>query len=308
MAEVGFIGLGRMGVPMCRNLLAAGHDLVVFNRTAAKAEPLIAAGARVAESVAALAESCDVVITCLDTVAASEQVALGSDGVIARARANAVLIEHSTITPELAIAIGNTARARGLAFLDAPVSGGPEGAAKGTLAIMVGGPVAAFEATFALMQVYGGTIARMGDVGSGTHAKLVNQLLTFTHGAAAAEALALAERTGLDVDALMQVLRASFGHSRMLDRTYERVQNDRFEAGAALSLYDKDLRIVADVGEAHGLRLSVTASVRMLLEAAISEGMGDRDIAALLLRYRENRSMGKRPAMGADGSKAEQSE
>ena len=294
LPRVGFVGLGKMGLPMCHNLIEAGYPLVVYNRTPVKAEPLVALGATVAASPAALAPSCDVIVACLDTVAASESVFLGPGGAVAHARRGALLIDHSTITPALAVRIAVAARAQGMEFLDAPLSGGPEGAEKGTLAIMVGGTAAAFERGLPVMRAYGQTIRRMGEAGSGTHAKLVNQLLTFVHGAAAAEAIALAQRTGLDLDALAEVLRSSFGHSRMLDRTLARVQAGNYEAGAALTLYDKDMQIVSEVGEEHHLPLPVTEAARSILREALRAGLGTHDIAALRLRYPD-------PKMGDSG-------
>ena len=224
-------GLGRMGLPMCRNIMAAGFPLTVFSRTMSKSASLVEQGARAASSLASLAASSDVIITCLDTVAASESVYLDRNGLVANAPPGALLIDHSTIAPELAMRIARAARATEKDFLDAPVSGGPEGAANATLSIMVGGSSAAFDRGLPVMRAYGKTIRHMGDAGSGTHAKLVNQLLTFAHAAAAAEAIALAQRVGLDLDALGDVLRASFGHSRMLDRTLARVQKADYRRG-----------------------------------------------------------------------------
>lgn len=282
---VGFIGTGAMGRPMAHNLLRAGFPVVVFTRTAARAAPLVEAGAQLAESVAALAARCDVVVTCLDTVAASEAVFLGNDGVAAHARPGALWIDHATITPALAVQLGAEAEARGMAFLDAPVSGGPEGAAKGTLAIMAGGSAEAFARALPVLSASGQVVRHLGPVGSGTHAKLVNQLLTFVHGMAAAEALALAAGLGVSLEPLAEVLRASFGHSRMLERTLARVQAEDYAAGAALRLYTKDLAITREAGAAHGLSLPVLAHAEAVLAQAIAEGMGDRDLAALRLRY-----------------------
>jgi len=282
---VGVVGLGKMGGPMCRRLLHAGYQVVVHNRTSARVAPYVALGASAVPSPGEVAERADVVITCLDTVAASEGVYLAEAGLLDRARTGSLLIEHSTITPALAARIGARASARGLHFVDAPVSGGPEGAEQGTLAIMVGGSRVAFARAAEILPAYGRTIVHMGDVGTGTHAKLVNQLLTFVHGAAAAEAIALAQRVGLDLDRLGEVLRAGFGQSRMFDRTLGRVQQQHYEAGAALVLYEKDLGIVADVGDARQMPLPMVASVREILAAAIEGGIGDRDIAALRLRY-----------------------
>lgn len=282
---VGVVGVGKMGGPMVRRLLAAGHRVLVFNRTAARTVPCVEAGATATQTVAALAAAADVVVTCVDTVAASEQLFLAADGIVDHARSGALLIEHGTITPALALKVAERAAQRGVHFVDAPVSGGPEGAEQGTLAIMVGGSAAAFARAHAVVQAYGRTIVHMGPPGAGTHAKLVNQLLTFVHGAAAAEAIALAQRVGLDLEALAQVLRAGFGQSRMLERTLARVQNGQYDAGAALVLYEKDLGIVADVGARGGLRLPVTDAMRAIVSTAMSDGLGSRDIAALRLQY-----------------------
>lgn len=282
---VGFVGLGAMGVPMALNILRNGFPLVVHTRTAARAAPVLEAGASLADAPAAVASRADIILTCLDTVDAVEQVHLAAGGLIAAARPGALLVDHSTITPGLASRIGAAAAARGVAFLDAPVSGGPEGAARGTLAIMAGGTAGDFERALPVLRSYGATIERMGDVGSGTLAKLVNQLLTFVHGAAAAEAIALAQEVGLDMGPLAEVLRAGFGQSRMLDRTLARVAAQDYTAGAALTLYEKDLGIVQEVGEAHAVPLPVATAARAILGDALRAGLGRQDIAALRLRY-----------------------
>ncbi len=284
--RVGFIGLGRMGLPICRHIMRVGYELTVYNRSPTKAAPLRALGAIVAPTVRYLAEHCDVVLSCLDSVAASEQVFLDEGGVVAGARPGTILIDHSTIGPETARSIGAAARGRGLGFLDAPVSGGPEGAEQGTLTIMAGGEAGVFERALPILGTYGATIVRMGEVGTGSLTKLVNQLLTFVHGAAAAEALGLAERAGLDLRSLGEVLRVSFGQSRMLERSLARVLVGNLEAGAALRLYAKDLGLVADVGERIGASLPLTDAADRVLSEAVAEGLGDRDIAALILHFR----------------------
>jgi 3-hydroxyisobutyrate dehydrogenase-like beta-hydroxyacid dehydrogenase len=225
------------------------------------------------------------VLTCLDSEAASEQVLLGVDGVVARARAGAVLADHATIGPELARKIGAAAVERGLGFLDAPVSGGPEGAEQGTLTIMAGGTEANFARAEPVFRSYGKTVVRMGDVGAGSNTKLINQLLTFVHGTAAAEALVLAERLGLTPAAVGAVLRASFGQSRMLERTMERVHQGNYLAGAALRLYAKDLKLIETTAAAAGAEVPVTRAVEAVLERALERGMGDLDIAALYRFY-----------------------
>lgn len=279
-----------MGAPMCHNLLAKGHTLVVYNRTTTRAAPLVDAGASLATSVADLASRCDVVLTCLDTVAATEVTWLGAGGIVDSARPGAVLVEHGTIPPALTRRVNQAARARGLSYADAPVSGGPEGAARATLAIMVGGTADDVARVRPVLEAYAGTIAHMGDVGAGTHAKLVNQLLTFVHALAAAEGIALAERAGLELEALGRLLQASFGHSRMFDRTLARVRAGDYTAGAALALFEKDLEIIADAGKALDVELPLVAVARGWLQLAREQGLSDRDVAALRLLY---------PGMGA---------
>ncbi len=260
----------------------------VFARTPARLAPLVDAGVRPATSLAQLAASVDVVLTCLDTVAACEEVALAPSGLVANARPGTLLVELSTIGPPLAQRVGGAAAAQGLEYADAPVSGGPEGARNGTLAIMVGASDRAFARAEPILRVFGSTVVHMGGVGCGMQTKLVNQLLTFVHGAAAAEAIALAERVGLDLGKLGSVLGAGFGQSRMLERTIQRVAANDYDAGAALQLYHKDLALLQAMGDQLQVRLTVAAAGEAILERAIAEGLGARDIAALRLRYPES--------------------
>lgn len=283
---VGFIGLGRMGLPMARRLLEAGFPIVVHNRTAAKAEPLRAAGAAVLGTPGDVAARADVVCTCLDRVETSTEVFLGPGGVVERARPGTLAIDHGTIGPDLARSIAAGLGQRRIDFLDAPVSGGPEGAEQGTLTIMAGGAAPAFERGLPVMRAYGRTVVRMGEVGAGSLTKLVNQLLTFVHGAAAAEALAFAERAGLDLAAVGDVMKVSFGQSKMLERTLGRVLQGHYEAGAALRLYAKDLGLIDEVGRGTGASLPLTAAAERLLDQAKTAGLADRDIAALIGLYR----------------------
>lgn len=283
--SIGMVGIGRMGDPICRRLLAAGYDIRVFSRTMARAQPLLDAGARAAASLAELAGSADSVLTCLDTVEACEDVALAPDGLVTQARPGALLIELSTISPALAMRVERAASDRGLDYVDAPVSGGPEGARNGTLAIMVGGSDAAFARAEPILRTFGRTVVHMGRAGRGMQTKLVNQLLTFVHGAVAAEAIAVAEHAGLDLRKLAAVLGAGFGQSRMLERTLARVASGDFDAGAALQLYRKDVTLLQELSASLGLQLAMGSPAQSMLEQAIDAGLGARDIAALRLRY-----------------------
>jgi len=282
----GFIGLGRMGLPMSRNLLKAGFPLLVYNRTAAKAESLLALGARVLGSAGEVAAGADVIFVCLDRVETSRDVFLGPGGVRDRGRPGSVAVDHGTIGPDLAREIAAALAGRSIGFLDAPVSGGPEGAEHGTLTIMAGGTAETFDRAAPVMRAYGTTVVRMGDAGAGSLTKLVNQLLTFVHGAAAAEALAFAERAGLDLAAVGEVMKVSFGQSKMLERTLGRVLTGNFEAGAALRLYAKDLGLIDAVGRQTGAALPLTAAAERLLAEAGARGWSDRDIAALIGLFR----------------------
>lgn len=283
--DVGFIGTGRMGLPMCQRLLAAGRRVAVHTRTRTRAELLVEAGATWCDSVADVAEAAPNVVTCLDSVEGTERVYLGAEGLVGRVRPGTLLVDHATITPELARRVGDAARMSGADFVDAPVSGGPEGAAQGTLAIMMGGAQEATERARGIVSAYGRTIMRMGDTGAGTHAKLINQLLTFAHGAAAAEAIALAERLSIDLGSMQQLLQQSFGQSRMLDRTLDRVRAGNYDAGAALGLYEKDLGIVESVAAQAGVSTPLVEAMQSLLRRARGAGLHERDIAALRLMY-----------------------
>lgn len=285
--RLGFIGIGRMGLPMCVNLLRAGADLTVHNRTADRAGPLLSAGARWAGSPAELAASCDLVLTCLATVPATENVIAGPGGVLSALRPGAMVVDHGTIGPDTARRLAERAASRGAGFLDAPVSGGPEGARDGTLTIMAGGAEADFRRVEPVLRAYGREVARVGPIGSGSLLKLVNQVLTFVHGVAAAEALGLAARAGLDLAAAGAVLRQSFGQSRMLERTLLRVQARDFEAGAALRLYLKDLGLALDAGQSVHAPLPLTRAALAILQQSIDAGLADRDIASLYLLLRE---------------------
>ncbi len=283
---VGFIGLGRMGLPMARNILTAGFPLIVYNRTHAKAEPLREAGATVARSVASLVARADVICTCLDQVETSREIFIGTDGVGAVGRPGTVAIDFSTIGPAMAREIATALALRDIGFLDAPVSGGPEGAEQGTLTIMAGGTTETFQRAYPVLRACGKTVVRMGESGAGSLTKLVNQLLTFVHGAVAAEALAFAERSGLDLAAVGEVMKVSFGQSKMLERTLGRVLAGNFEAGAPLRLYAKDLGLIDAVGKETGAQLPMTVAAEALLAQSAWRGWSDRDIAGLIGLFR----------------------
>src|SRR3984957_20014166 len=201
--KVGFIGIGNMGGPMCRNIIRnTNHEVVVFDLSAAALKACTDLGASAASSIADLAGSCDVVITSLPLPRVVEDVALGSGGVAENARPGTVFIDLSTNAPATAKRVNNGMRAKGIPMLEAPVSGGTSRAKDGTIVIMVGGDAEVFEQQLPLLKSFSGEVVHVGDIGMGSTAKLINNMLAFCNSAAAAEALMIGKRAGIDLHKL----------------------------------------------------------------------------------------------------------
>lgn len=301
--RIGFIGIGRMGVPMCRRLLAAGYTLIVHNRTRdARVEGLVTRGARAVDSPREVVKSdVDLVLACLPTVEVSESVFLGDDGLVAHAAAGQILVDHSTVGPAVSHRVAAAAAARGIGFLDAPVSGGPEGAAAGTLTIMAGGDASAFERSEPVLGVLGSTVRYLGPAGAGSVAKLVNQHLCFVHAVAAAEAMVFAVRAGADPAALLEILRNAWGRSAMLERLVPRFLTRDFEPGAALRLYTKDLALVRELGTELGVPMPLADAAAERLRVAVEAGLAEADCAAVVRPYEEEARVEVRAAEGDAG-------
>lgn len=279
---VGFVGLGHMGLPMARNLARKGFELHVYNRTRAGAEALAADGARIARSPADLATRADVVLACLGETAASDALFLGEEGLATRARPGQILIDHSTVGPELSRACHRAARERDAHFLDAPVSGGPGGAEAATLTIMVGGDAPAFDAALPVLQALGRTVVRMGGPGAGSATKIANQILVAAHTLASCEAMLVGIRSGIDPDALARVLMSAWGASRMLERNAPLVAG---RAGGSsetpIRHFVKDLGLALEWGDRLGLRLPATEAAARLNGQAAAAGMASHDLSAV---------------------------
>ena len=279
--RLGFIGLGNMGGPMACNLLAKGADLAVYNRTPSKAEDLVARGAKSVSSPAELTRRVDVVLSCLRDVDASRRVFLGPDGVIGNAQRGMILVDHATVDPETSRDCARAAADRGVVFLDAPISGGHTGATDGTLAIMVGGEAAAFEKVRPYFEMMGSNVRLMGPGGAGTATKLINQLLVASHSVAAAEAFVLAERAGIDMAALAEMLMVSWGGSTLLARNAPITRARDFQVSASpLRNLTKDLRIILEMTESLGLALPVGEAAADVMRETEEAGYGGGDIAA----------------------------
>src|SRR5262245_14730654 len=280
--RVGVIGLGIMGAPMARNLLRAGHVVVVYGRRRERVEPLVAAGASSADSPAAVARAVETVITMLPDAPDVEEVLAGRDGILAGAAAGSLVIDMSTIAPAAARALAARAAAAGVAFLDAPVSGGEQGAIAGTLSIMVGGDEAAFGRIRPVLAALGSRITYMGGPGQGQMTKLVNQVIGATTLAAVAEGVLLAARAGLDPAAMVQALAGGAAASWMLAEQAPRMQRRDFAPGFMVRLQQKDLRLALAAAAEVGVPLPATALVHQLFAAVEAHGGGALGTQALV--------------------------
>jgi len=280
---LGYIGLGIMGGSMARNLLEAGHELAVFNRTRSRTEELAGQGATVHDSPAALAEAVDVVFTNVTDDTAVEAVVLGPGGVIEGARPGSIVVDNSTISPGATQRIAARLAERDIGFLDAPVSGGDVGAREGTLTIMCGGEEEAFDSVKPFLEVMGTTIRLMGPVGMGQATKACNQVLCAVNMIGCCEAIALANRLGLDVDAMLEVVSAGAGGSWALANLGPKIAAGDLAPGFMVRLIQKDLDIVLDEARRGRLPLPGTALAQQLFRGVEAEDKGDLGTQAMIL-------------------------
>ncbi|AQG80205.1 2-hydroxy-3-oxopropionate reductase [Spirosoma montaniterrae] len=282
MEKIGFIGLGIMGKPMALNLLKAGYPVRVLTQSKA-ASSLTEAGATEAPTARALAEQCDLIITMLPDSPQVIDVVTGSDGVLAGIRPGAVFIDMSTIAPATARHVHELMQAKGVEALDAPVSGGQAGAESASLSIMAGGSEAAFERVLPVFRAMGKNIVHIGTPGAGQTTKACNQLIVGQTIQAVAEAFALADKAGVDLKKMRNVLLGGFAQSRILDLHGKRMIERNFAPGFKLKLHHKDLTIALQTGESLGVALTGTALVAQQMQRALSVGNGELDHSALLL-------------------------
>ena len=263
-----------MGGGMAHNLLKAGFDVTVWNRTAVRMEPLVAAGAKAGSSPADVAAQSDVILVCVSDTPDVEAVILGADGVIESAKAGSLVVDHSTISPTATKAIAAQLSAKGVHMLDAPISGGSEGAAKGTLSIMVGGDAGQFERALPVFQAMGKTITHVGGTGAGQTVKLVNQILVVVTMLGVAEALLFAEAGGLDLaKTLTAVSGGAAGSWSLSNRGPQMVQRD-WRPGFTIDLQQKDLRLVLEAADQFGVPTLGTGMVFQLYRTLQQQGLG----------------------------------
>jgi 2-hydroxy-3-oxopropionate reductase len=279
---IGFIGLGIMGRPMARNLLKAGHTLVVHSRSRGLVEEIVKAGATAAASPRDVAAQCDVLITMLPNSPEVEQVALGPGGIIEGARRGLIFADMSTISPIVSRKIGAALEPKGVAMLDAPVSGGEKGAIDGTLSIMVGGDKAVFERVLPIFQAMGKTITLLGPLGLGGFTKLANQIIVAVNLTGLAEALTLGKKAGLDRELLLTALAGGLAGSKCLDQKRSNYVSNTYNPGFKIDLHYKDLGLIMESARALGVPLPATAVVQELFSALRVKGRGGLDHSGVI--------------------------
>jgi 2-hydroxy-3-oxopropionate reductase len=290
---VGFVGLGIMGAFMAGNLLEAGHELVVHNRTRTKAERLAQRGARVAASPREVAEGSDVIITMLPGPPQVEEVVAGEGGLLEGASEGSLIIDMSTSSPILARELARAARNKAVGMLDAPVSGGDVGARDGTLSIMVGGEEEDFERARPLFRVMGETVVHVGGTGAGQVVKACNQIVVALVIEAVAEALVLGSKAGVAPDRVVEVLSGGLASNKVLEVKGEKFLSHEFTPGGKVEYHRKDLGIALEAGREYGVTLPVAAFVDQMFGVLEAKGRGGWDHSALLTLLEERSGTGQ---------------
>ncbi len=283
--KTAFVGLGVMGYPMAGHLLRAGHEVTVFNRTTAKAEAWCKRyGGTMAETPAAAAHGVDVAFCCVGNDDDVREVVLGSDGVVEGIGAGSVIVDHTTASAKVAREVYDAAQSKHVDFLDAPLSGGQAGAESGQLTIMVGGDATVFERVAPVMDCYAKACTRIGPVGDGQKAKMVNQICIAGVVQGLAEGLHLAIRAGLDIRAVIGAISQGAAQSWQMVNRWETMVNDEFEFGFAVEWMRKDLKIALEEAERVGATLEMTALVDRYYAEVEARGGRRYDTSSLIKR------------------------
>jgi 2-hydroxy-3-oxopropionate reductase len=279
---IGVIGLGIMGRPMAKNLLKAGHSLVVHNRSQGAVQELAGLGAKTASSPEAVAREAGIIILMLPNSPDVELVALGPRGLLGGVRAGQTVIDMSTISPIVSQKVGVALAEKGVRMLDAPVSGGEKGAIEGTLSIMVGGERKVFEEMLPVFQAMGKTITYLGPLGAGGFTKLANQIIVAVNLTALGEALVLAAKAGLDIELTLKALGGGLAGSRCLDQKTPNYLAHEFKPGFKVDLHYKDLGLIMEASRALGVPLPTTAVVQELFSGLRVRGGGGLDHSGIV--------------------------
>ncbi|MCY3904501.1 MAG: NAD(P)-dependent oxidoreductase [Caldilineaceae bacterium] len=280
--RVGFVGLGIMGQGMARNLLKAGYNVRVWNRTSSRMDPLIEAGAAAGASPADVAANCDIIAVCVSDTPDVEEVILGENGILSGVQAGALVIDFSTISPQATIDIAGKLSAKGVKMLDAPVSGGSEGAANGTLSIMIGGDEDQVERARGLFEAMGNTITHVGKQGAGQTVKLVNQILVVGNCLAMCEALIFAQAGGVDLEKCLNAVTGGAAGSWMLANRGPQIIDRDWRPGFTINLQQKDVRLIMQEADALGVPVLLSGQVFSLYRTLQQAGLGEEGNHALV--------------------------
>ncbi len=287
MARITFLGLGVMGYPMAGHLAAAGHDVTVYNRTTAKAEAWVAEhGGALGKTPRAAAEGAEFVMACVGNDDDLRAVCLGDDGAFAAMASGAVFVDHTTVSVKVTRELYAAAAAIGVGFVDAPVSGGQAGAENGQLGVMCGGDQATYDAVEPIIDVYAKACRRLGDSGAGQLTKMVNQICIAGLVQGLSEGLHFAEKAGLDIREVVQVISQGAAGSWQMSNRYQTMADDAFDFGFAVDWMRKDLGICLDTADENGASLPVTALVDQFYKDVQKLGGGRWDTSSLIRRLR----------------------
>jgi len=285
MKKIGFIGLGIMGKPMCKNLIAAGYKVIISNHHPATAKEFLALGAEAAELPKEIGAASDIVITMLPNSPQVKTVALGENGLIEGMKKGSILIDMSSIAPLVSREIAAKLAANGVEMLDAPVSGGEPKAIEGTLSVMVGGKQEIFDQCYDLMKVMASSVVRTGDVGAGNATKLANQIMVAINIAGMSEALVLASKVGVDPELVYKAVRGGLAGSTVLDAKAPMIFDRNFNPGFRINLHIKDLKNVLETSHEVGAPLPLTASVMEIMQALKVDGHDKEDHCSIVKYY-----------------------
>jgi 2-hydroxy-3-oxopropionate reductase len=285
MSKIGFIGLGIMGKPMSKNLLKAGHQLVIFDINEEAVEEVKQAGAEVGSSPKDVASKTNIIITMLPNSPQVKAVVLGKDGVIEGAQKGSIVVDMSSIAPLVSREVSEALAQKGIRMLDAPVSGGEPKAIDGSLSIMVGGTQADFDEILPIFKAMGSSAVLTGDIGAGNVTKLANQIIVAVNIAAVSEALVMATKAGVDPELVYQAIRGGLAGSTVLDAKAPLMMGRKFTPGFRINLHIKDLGNVLETSHGIGVPLPLSAAVMEIMQALKVDGMGDLDHGAIVRFY-----------------------
>lgn len=283
--KIGFIGLGIMGKPMARNLLKAGHEVIVYDLIKENIDKVVSSGATSGFSSADVAEKCPLVITMLPNSPHVKKVVLGEKGVLEGIKKDSILIDMSSIAPKASQEIGKACAEKEVHMLDAPVSGGEPKAVDGTLSIMVGGDQKVFEKVKDVLFTMGGSVVLCGNIGAGNTTKLANQIIVGLNIAAVAEAFTLVKKTGVNPETVFKAIKEGLAGSTVMNAKVPMMIDGNYKPGFKIDLHLKDLANSMDTGHEVGSPLPLTAQVREMLETLHTDGFGQEDHSGLVRYY-----------------------